>query len=160
MTWYTNADAPWTHVSRRLITARLITLWIWMAPLVIAGMVITALSSEPWFLSLTGAGLALGAWFSWIVVRQVTVHAWAEGEEDLLVRRGRMFRSVTVVPYGRMQYVDVKAGPLDRALGLATVQLHTASPGTDASIAGVPAEEAARLRDRLTTRGEARLAGL
>jgi membrane protein YdbS with pleckstrin-like domain len=71
-----------------------------------------------------------------------------------------MFRSMVVVPYGRMQYVDVEAGPLDRKLGLAKVQLHTASVGTDAQIPGLPPDEAARLRDRLASRGEARLAGL
>jgi membrane protein YdbS with pleckstrin-like domain len=32
--------------------------------------------------------------------------------------------------------------------------------GTDAQIPGLPPDEAARLRDRLASRGEARLAGL
>lgn len=160
MAWYENADAPWQYVSRKLIPARLITLWILTAIPIIAGVVAALAAGIPWLLAVSVVALLLGAWGSWITVRQVTAHAWAEGEEDLLVKRGRLFRSVTVVPYGRMQYVDVKAGPLDRAFGIATVQLHTASPGTDASIAGVPAEEAARLRDRLTSRGEARLAGL
>ena len=59
-----------------------------------------------------------------------------------------------------MQFVDVKAGPLDRWCGVAEVQLHTASAQSDAKIEGLPPAEAARLRDRLTTRGEARLAGL
>jgi membrane protein YdbS with pleckstrin-like domain len=67
---------------------------------------------------------------------------------------------MVVVPYGRMQYVDVQAGPLARAYGIAQVQLHTASPGTDAAIDGLPADEATRLRDQLASRGEARLAGL
>jgi membrane protein YdbS with pleckstrin-like domain len=59
-----------------------------------------------------------------------------------------------------MQFVDVGAGPLDRALGIARVQLHTASPASDASIPGLPPERAAELRDQLARRGEARLAGL
>jgi hypothetical protein len=59
-----------------------------------------------------------------------------------------------------MQFVDVAAGPLDRHYGLATVQLHTASPATDAKIPGLYAADAARLRDRLTALGEARAAGL
>jgi membrane protein YdbS with pleckstrin-like domain len=59
-----------------------------------------------------------------------------------------------------MQFVDVKAGPLDRAFGVAQVQLHTASAATDARIPGLGAAEAARLRDRLASRGQARLAGL
>jgi len=54
----------------------------------------------------------------------------------------------------------VNAGPLDRRFGLASVQLHTASASTDARIPGLDPEEAARLRDRLASRGEARAAGL
>ena len=89
-------------------------------------------------------------------------HAWgyAERDDDLLVRRGVLLQRTSVVPYGRMQYVDVTAGPLDRRYGLATVTLHTAAAATDASGPGLRSEEAARLRDRLTALGEARAAGL
>ncbi|WP_062387789.1 PH domain-containing protein [Demequina iriomotensis] len=160
MSWYENSAAPWVPVSRTLITARLVPLWIAVGLLALGGVVVALAVAQAWVLAFPLTLLALGAWSTWVVIRQVTAHAWAEGDDDLLVRKGRMFRSVTVVPYGRMQFVDVKAGPLERKLGIATVQLHTASPGTDASIAGVPTDEAARLRDRLTTRGEARLAGL
>jgi membrane protein YdbS with pleckstrin-like domain len=92
--------------------------------------------------------------------RQVRAIGYAEREADLLVRKGVLFRTLVVVPYGRMQFVDVQSGPLSRALGIAQVQLHTASPGTDASIPGLPPAEAARLRDRFAAFGEARLAGL
>jgi hypothetical protein len=59
-----------------------------------------------------------------------------------------------------MQLVDVRRGPLERYLGLATVQLHTAAATTDATIPGLPPEEAARLRDQLAALGEQRSAGL
>jgi membrane protein YdbS with pleckstrin-like domain len=90
------------------------------------------------------------------------VRSWgyAERAEDLLVTRGILFRQLVVVPYGRMQFVDVTAGPLDRRFGLATVQLHTAAAATDAQIPGLVPAEAARLRDRLAARGEASSAGL
>jgi len=71
-----------------------------------------------------------------------------------------MVRRVTVVPYGRMQFVDVSAGPFERAFGLATVRLHTAAAATDARIPGLPAHEAARLRDQLASLGESRAAVL
>jgi membrane protein YdbS with pleckstrin-like domain len=67
---------------------------------------------------------------------------------------------MTVVPYGRMQFIDVTAGPVDRVFGLATVQLHTAAAATDARIPGLPVSEASRLRDRLAALGEAQAAGL
>ncbi len=159
MTWFNPDDVVWTPASRRLIPARLIVIAIVFVPPLVATALLAALvwSGFWWFT----AGLVLiAAWCAWISVRLVLAHGWSEREDDLLVKRGRLWRSVTVVPYGRMQYVEVSSGPLARAFGIATVQLHTASPGTDAALSGVPAADAARLRDRLTSRGEARLAGL
>ncbi len=91
---------------------------------------------------------------------QVRSLGYAERADDLLLRSGVLVRRIVVVPYGRMQFVDVQAGPLARKLGYATVQLHTASPGTDARLPGLLTAEAARLRDQLTARGQASLAGL
>ena len=104
--------------------------------------------------------LALLAW-GWLVIgRNARWWAYAERDEDLYVKHGVLFRAMVVVPYGRMQYVDVQAGPLEQLFKIASVHLHTASPGTSARIPGLPAEEAARLRDRLTSQGEAQAAGL
>ena len=114
-----------------------------------------------WVPVLIGVLLLFGALWSWLLVdRNARRWGYVEHEEELYITRGAMFRHLVVVPYGRMQYVDVQAGPLDRAFGLARVQLHTAAPGTSAHIPGLPAEEAARLRDRLTALGEAQAAGL
>jgi membrane protein YdbS with pleckstrin-like domain len=71
-----------------------------------------------------------------------------------------MVRRVTVVPYGRMQFLDVTAGPFERAFGLATVRLHTAAAASDARIPGLDRDEAGRLRDRLAAVGEAKAQGL
>ncbi len=159
MTWFNPDDVVWTPASQRLIPARLIVIAIVFVPPLVGTAVLAALvwGGFWWF---TGGLVLIAAWCAWISVRLVLAHGWSEREDDLLVKRGRLWRSVTVVPYGRMQYVEVSSGPLTRAFGIATVQLHTASPGTDASLSGVPADDAARLRDRLTSRGEARLAGL
>lgn len=109
---------------------------------------------------LAGAALALGA-ASWVIVgRRFGSWGYAEREADLIVRRGVMFARLSVVPYGRMQFIDVTAGPLERAFGLATVRLHTAAAATDARIPGLEREEAARLRDGLAELGEAQAAGL
>ena len=71
-----------------------------------------------------------------------------------------MFRRLVIVPYGRMQLVDLTAGPIHRLLGITTVQLHTAAATTRrvdprASRPTVAAD----LRDRLARRGEQRSAG-
>jgi uncharacterized protein len=104
--------------------------------------------------------LVIGVLLDWMLGRRVRAWAYAERADDLIVRRGLMFRRVSVVPYGRMQFVDVTAGPFERAYGLATVQLHTAAAASDARIPGLVAEEAARLRDQLSALGESRAAGL
>jgi uncharacterized protein len=95
-----------------------------------------------------------------IAGRRVRAWGYAERAEDLLVRRGVMFRRMSVIPYGRMQYVEVTAGPFERAFGLATVQMHTAAAASDARIPGLASQEAARLRDQLTELGEAHAMGL
>ncbi len=151
----------WQPVSRKLVTVRFIVL---ASTLVL---VVPALAIGLWFV-MGGWALviALGvlvtsvAWAGWLIPRIWRSWGYSERQDDLLVTHGVMFRKLTVVPYGRMQFVDVNSGPLDRKFGLATVQLHTASPATDARIPGLPADEAARLRDRLSALGEAKAAGL
>ncbi len=106
------------------------------------------------------AGAALLGVVLVVAERRFRALGYAERADDLLVRRGVLVTRLSVVPYGRMQYVDVTAGPLDRRYGLATVTLHTAAAATDASVPGLRAAEAARLRDRLSALGEARAAGL
>ena len=154
------AGVVWQPVSPRLATARLVTTAIVLGVPFVGSVIAAVLSGAAWVWVFPAALLALGAWCAVLVPRQVRAIGYAERADDLLIRKGIVFRSMVVVPYGRMQYVDVQAGPLARAVGIAQVQLHTASPGTDAAIDGLPPEEASRLRDQLASRGEARLAGL
>jgi membrane protein YdbS with pleckstrin-like domain len=154
------AGVRWTRVSPRLAGARRVVLAVTTLPIVVALAVAAALLSWPLLMLPALVPLAILLW-GWIVIgRQVRAWGYAEREDDLLVRRGVLWRAIVVVPYGRMQYVDVQAGPLDRAFGIARLQLHTASAATDAQIPGLPPQEAARLRDRLASRGQAQLAGL
>lgn len=111
-------------------------------------------------LSSAGAVLLLGVWGWWLVGRSAARWRYAERDEDLYIGHGALVRRLVVVPYGRMQYADVQSGPLEQLAGIATLQLHTASPSTRARIPGLPAAEAARLRDRLTAMGDALGAGL
>lgn len=99
--------------------------------------------------------------FLWLLLRgRYRSWGYLERADDLVVRRGVLFRQVSVVPYGRMQFIDVSAGPVDRFFGLATVQLHTAAAASDARIPGLSQDEAERLRDRLAALGEAQATGL
>ena len=150
----------WTPVSPRLASVRRLVAACFLLPLALPPLVLAVALQSPWPLLALLPWAAVLGWAMSLIPRQVRAWGYAERDEDLLVRKGVMFRSMVVVPYGRMQYVDVQAGPLDRRFRLATVQLHTASASTDAAIPGLPPSEAERLRDRLASAGEARLTGL
>jgi uncharacterized protein len=151
----------WQPVSAALARLRRTVLVVVVVLGVVAVVVAGLLWSVPWlWLPAAVVVLALGG-FGWVVIgRNARWWGYAERDEDLYIKHGAMFRKLVVVPYGRMQYVDVQAGPLEQAFKVASVHLHTASPGTSARIPGLPADEAARLRDRLTSLGESQAAGL
>jgi membrane protein YdbS with pleckstrin-like domain len=150
----------WQPISRDLIWVELLRLAMGLAVLLVALGVGWALSGHRLVGVAFGVVLLLGLWRAVAIVR--AVHAWgyAERENDLLVRHGLLVRRLSIVPYSRMQFVDVSAGPLERAFGLATVQLHTAAAASDARVPGLRPAEASRLRDRLTALGEDRAEGL
>lgn len=152
----------WRPVSSRLFLVHLIGIATWTVVLLaglITGLVLTSSSSLWWLLGMAAA-LVLAVWRTVIAARAVRAWGYAERDNDLLVRHGLLVRHLSIVPYARMQYVDVTAGPLERAFGLATVQLHTAAAASEARVPGLPPAEASRLRDRLTALGEDRAEGL
>lgn len=161
-------DVEWTPVSPKLIPAQLFAL-------VIGTVVITAVLCVPLVLMLTGVWPGYPAWLAWLVPavslvwgvvdmllvpRRVAAMGFAEREDDFLFKSGLWFRRVLAVPYGRLQYLDVKEGPVQRRFGIRSLELQTASASTNATIEGIPVEDSERLRDALMARGQARLAGL
>lgn len=148
-------------VSPRLATMRRVTFVVLLV--IIAGLVAVTvgLLGGAGFTTVTLLLAAVALGWGWIALgRNARSWRYAERAEDLLIVHGVLFRRLVVVPYGRMQLVDVHVDPLSRAFGLARVQLHTAAATTDAHIPGLDPAEAARLRDRLSALGEARSAGL
>jgi membrane protein YdbS with pleckstrin-like domain len=140
----------------RRIQAGLVTVPVALAGGLVGG---SAASSS------VGIGVGLGlvaAGLVWerFLARRVAAWGYAERHQDLMVRRGVMIRRQSVIPYGRMQFIDVTAGPVERSLGLATLRMHTAAAASDARIPGLDRAEAAKLRDQLAELGEAQAAGL
>lgn len=160
---FRDPELVWHPVSPKLaIERRLSTLLVAVGGLVLiaVGLVWAGRPAELW-LSMIGLALLVAAALGWVFVgRVVQTWGYAEREEDLLVSRGRLFRRLSVIPYGRMQVIEVSANPVSAWLGIATVTLVTASASTDAHIAGLPTAEAHALRDRLAAKGEALTAGL
>lgn len=155
-------DSDWQRVSPALARLRRVLLLGVAALVLVVVVVLSVVLSLPLLLWLPVVVVLVGpVLLGWVLIgRNARWWGYAERDEDLYIKHGVMFRRLVVVPYGRMQYVDVQAGPLEQLFKIASVHLHTASPGTSARIPGLPADEAARLRDRLTSQGEAQAAGL
>ncbi|MFG3110628.1 PH domain-containing protein [Streptomyces tendae] len=153
-------EPVWTGLPPGLLRMRRLLLVVWLGLLTLTAGVLPALFLAPLWAALALLPLALLAW-GWVMLgRNWRSWRYAERADDLLISRGVLWREETVVPYGRMQLVEVTSGPVERHFGLASVQLHTAAAATDATIPGLDPAEAERLRDRLTELGEARSAGL
>ncbi|MFD0559686.1 hypothetical protein FB566_0336 [Stackebrandtia endophytica] len=154
-------DVSWQPVSPRLAIVRILSLLLVGIP---TGGLATLLSwlwwGSPWW-QIT-ASVLTAILLLRIVLTGRVVRAWgyAERADDLLIRHGLWTKRLSIVPYGRMQFIDLSANPLQRMFDLSTVKLHTASAGTDSTVPGLAPTEAAALRDRLAERANREREGL
>ena len=83
-------------------------------------------------------------------VARYNARGYQMGEDRLRVVRGVLFHSDTVVPFGRVQHIDVDQGPVERALDIATMTLHTAgSHNASVSLPGLGRELANDMRETI-----------
>lgn len=99
----------------------------------------------------TGIGALLALF---IIIRIPLARYNARGyqisRDRLRVVRGIMWRSDTIVPFGRIQHIDVDQGPIERALDIATMTLHTAgSHNASVSLPGLGHELAVQMREEI-----------
>lgn len=101
--------------------------------------------------SVAGAAILLGLAATVLLPRRRYRHwGYHEGEDELQIRRGMLVRVRTIVPFGRVQHIDVAQGPVQRPFGLATLILHTAGThGANVSLPGLAMAEAEAMRDRI-----------
>ncbi len=152
-------EIEFEKVSPKLAQVRLLVIGVILAIALIAG-VILAVVISPFIWIGVALVVLIAAYILWLVPRQVRNIGFAVTENEFLVRRGALIRRLSVVPYGRIQFAEVHEGPLDRQFGIASVQLHTASAGTDAQIDGLTAVQANELRAQLAARSTGQLSGL
>lgn len=81
-------------------------------------------------------------------------------EDRLRVRDGVVIHTDSIAPLFRVQHVDLTRGPLQLAFGLATLDVHTASPAADVLLPDLRAEDAERIRDDILTASRAAAAAM
>lgn len=131
---------------------------IFWVPLFIASLVVNALFiADTRFGGLLPALVGLVA-LSGILVAPARIYrrlGYAIDARLLRTVRGWLFHTDTVVPFVRVQHIDVIRGPVDKMFGTASLVVHTA--GTHNSIVTLPGlspERAAQIREAI--RGEIR----
>jgi membrane protein YdbS with pleckstrin-like domain len=98
--------------------------WLWLVPLVL--------------------GMAL---FGWPLV-SVPKKGYAVRDRDIIYKSGVFWRTVTAIPFNRIQHVEKSSTPLDRRFQIASLQLFTAGgTGGDLKIHGLSAKTAEKLRN-------------
>lgn len=141
----------------RALDPRVVRLWRWQA-LVWPAVLAVSVGAAGWLLDLRyqAAIAAPAVMLAGILVALVSPPAryrcwsFAVRDADVVIRRGVLWRVTSIVPHSRIQHVDTTNGPLERKLGLSSVVLFTAGTvGASITIPGLPATEAAELRDRL-----------
>jgi membrane protein YdbS with pleckstrin-like domain len=152
---------PWSSISKRFTWHRRLVATLTAIPVGLVGALVVFRGGGTVGMVLWGSAVLLAVVLAWIVAELAyRSYGYAERGDDLIVTQGVFVKRLIVVPYGRMQFVDVTAGLLERWMGISTVRMHTAAAATDAEIPGLPTSEAALLRDRLAQKGEERSMGL
>jgi uncharacterized protein len=162
-----DALAPEPHlVGYTLLDRRVIQLWrisdlIGFGILLIPAMIGALVGAHLWLgratLGFIPWGLLvifMGWWVMWYPPRAYRAWGYRLDDRVLETRSGVWWRVVKLLPLSRLQHVDLRRGPLERAHGLASLLLHTAgSQEATLIIPGLDDAEAVRLRDRLMTAG-------
>lgn len=100
------------------------------------------------WLAMAGLWVASISLVLWVAHKRYRHTHWKLDADGFSVRRGRLWQWETRVPTSRVQHLDIKRGPLERAHRLASLILHTAGTRLNAvSISGLDDADAERLRN-------------
>ena len=82
--------------------------------------------------------------------RRWASRGYSLAEERLRFVKGVLFHADTVVPFGRVQHIDVQQGPLERAFDLATLTVHTAgNHNASVQVPGLKHTDAVAMRETI-----------
>lgn len=137
-------------VSSRLWVARVLVLLL----IVLAGLVPAYLFTPVWVPILI---VVLGVILAIYIIIEVRFTAWKTGKYDVIVRKGRLWQTVSYVPFGRVQYFEVTRSLLGHCFGYVAIEIHTASVTGNVTIPGISAQEADDLRQHLSERTRAEI---
>lgn len=162
-------EPQWVPAASRYLTVRFVHTISALAFPILAGIALYcagAFFGGPEALRIAGLAVVavFGLWGLWWILttpRRTRALGYALESNHLMARRGIVFRSMSSMPYGRIQYVDVDSGPLERMCGVARLTVRTAGTTTGTMVLfGIPLNVAEELRADLVRRADERMAAL
>lgn len=133
------------HVSVLRIQAALTAL-----PFVIGAIVLETVRIVPFGVVILPVLIVAGLAIARVPLRRYHAKGYQMGGDRLRIVRGLLFRSDTVVPFGRVQHIDVDQGPLERLYGLATLTVHTAGThNSSVHLPGLANDDAVAMREEI-----------
>ncbi|GGK85884.1 hypothetical protein Ppa06_45520 [Planomonospora parontospora subsp. parontospora] len=118
--------------------------WTWLP-----GWIVDEIGLLPW-----AVGVVLAALTVTESLWRYAVHRWELTGDVVYARSGWLSRDWVFVPVSRIQTVDKAQGWFERLLGLATVEIRTASHAGSSTIKGLDYGVAAGLAEALARRAE------
>ena len=145
-----NADhLEMIELERSYKTVRYISGGIIASIMIVIAWVVVMLEPRSWPYGFYLAGL-VSLVALWIVFYNgISFHhmGYALREKDISFKSGLWWKSMTTVPFNRVQHCDLKQGILDRRFGLSKLTIYTAGgQSTDLMIPGLLPETAERLK--------------
>ena len=162
-------EPQWVPAASGYLTVRFVHTISALALPILAGVAMYcagAFFGGPEVLRIVGLAViaVFGLWGLWWILttpRRTRALGYALESNHLMARRGIVFRSMSSMPYGRIQYVDVDSGPLERMCGVARLTVRTAGTTTGTMVLfGIPLNVAEELRADLVRRADERMAAL
>ena len=78
---------------------------------------------------------------------------YAIREKDISYKKGIFFRSLTTVPFNRIQHVEIDQAPISRIFGLASLSVFTAGASSDdLKISGLLKKEAKQIKEFISNK--------
>lgn len=136
---------------------------MWMTTALLEGAVLVAVLfvlvtmdavDLPVWVLIAGAA-AVAAYVAVVPQWRYLVHRWEVTDTAVYTQTGWWARERRIAPMSRIQTVDHAEGAIERAFGLATVTVTTASAAGALEIVGLDSGVARRLVDELTTKADA-----
>lgn len=148
------AEVNWQGLDRAYLRVDLIGLWLFRLAVLGVFLAYTYFvedfpDSLRWGIAgLWGFLLLLATLLRYLGFR---IKGYAVRQHDLMYRKGLLFRSVTVVPFTRIQHSEIEQGVIERQFGLSSLSVFTAGGSqSDLVIPGLKREDAERIRNFLS----------